>query len=101
MIYIKFFKGSIINTKSKKIIIKNEQGLHARPAAMIAKIAQKAESGVWIIKDGHKVEATSIIDMLTFECAKGSKIIVQIDNQSDIEILNEIVELIEGGFEES
>ena len=85
---------------TRDVIIINELGLHARSAAGIAKIAQNAKSKVWIIKDGQKVDASSIIDILTLACTKGSKITLKIDNRSDNDILNAIVELAERGFEE-
>ena len=82
---------------NKKIIIMNEFGLHARPAAMIAKLAQKARSSIWIIKDGNKVDASSIIDILSLACVKGTEIILQIENADDIEVIHDIVDLIENG----
>ena len=85
---------------SKEIVIVNELGLHARSAAKIAKLAQNAKSTIWLIKDNEKVDASSIIDILTLACAKGSKIILTVDSKSDIYILNNITALAERGFEE-
>lgn len=85
---------------SKDVVISNELGLHARSAASIAKKAQKADSKIWIEKDGAKVDASSILDMLTLECSCGSKITLTLDDQKDMAIFNEIVELIETGFGE-
>ena len=85
---------------SRKVVIVNELGLHARSAAKIAKLAQIAKSTIWLIKDNKKADSSSIIDILTLACAKGSKIMLTVDNKSDIHILNEITALIERGFEE-
>ncbi|MBU0994802.1 MAG: HPr family phosphocarrier protein [Proteobacteria bacterium] len=82
---------------TKTIVIINELGLHARPAAMIAKLAQKAESNIWIIKEGTKVDAASIIDILSLACVKGTEITLQTENFNDINIVNGIVDLIENG----
>lgn len=90
-----------MNTElSKNVIIINELGLHARSAAKIAKLAQNAESTVWLIRGKEKADAASILDVLTLACPKGSKITLKVNNKSDIDILNSIVELIEKGFEE-
>jgi phosphocarrier protein len=78
----------------------NELGLHARPAAMIAKVAMQAGSGVWLIKNGEQVDATSIIDILSLAGTKNSRIIVKIENPSDSEIMEEIIKLFDSGFEE-
>ena len=86
--------------KSRDVIISNELGLHARAAAKIVKIAQNSKTKVWIIKDGQKADASSVIDVLSLACTKGSTITLEIDGQSDIEILNAIVMLVERGFGE-
>ncbi len=91
---------SSVDDLAKDVIIINELGLHARSAARIAKLAEDAKSKVWIIKSGEKVDAVSIIEILTLNCPKGSKITVKIDEQKDIEILNAIVKLVESGFGE-
>ena len=85
---------------SREVIIVNELGLHARSAGKIAKLAQNAKSTIWLIKDSEKVDASSIIDILTLACAKGSKIMLTVDSKSDVHILNEITALVERGFEE-
>ncbi|MBW2252500.1 MAG: HPr family phosphocarrier protein [Deltaproteobacteria bacterium] len=85
---------------SREVIIVNELGLHARSAGKIAKLAQNAQSTIWLIKDNEKVDASSIIDILTLACEKGSKIMLTVDSKSDVHILNEITALVERGFEE-
>ena len=85
---------------SKKVFITNELGLHARPAAMIAKLAKSAKSKVWIVKDDEAVDASSIVDILTIACSAGSKVIVKIEDKSDMDILQSIAKLVETGFEE-
>ena len=72
---------------SRDVTLINELGLHARAAAMIAKLAQTARSKVWIIKDGEEVDASSVIDILTLACAKDSNVQLRID-------------LVESGFGE-
>lgn len=85
---------------SKDVTITNELGLHARSAAKITRLAQKAKSKVWIIKDGEKADSSSIIDILTLACPKGTKITIKIDDPTDIEILKDLVHLVEIGFGE-
>ena len=85
---------------SRDVIINNDLGLHARSAAKIAQLAQNATAKVWIIRDNEKVDAKSIIDLLTLACAKGTKITLQIDDPVDFDILDSILHLIERGFGE-
>jgi phosphocarrier protein len=82
------------------VIIKNELGLHARSAARIAGIVQKAKDAVWIKRGDEKADASSIMDILTLACEKGTKISIIVDDPSDIKILNAVAELVENGFGE-
>ncbi len=84
----------------RQVIVRNELGLHARSAARIAGIAQKAKAAVWIKRDDEKVDASSIMDILTLACEKGTRISIIIDDPSDVDILNAVVELVDNGFGE-
>ena len=88
------------NELSRRVIIANELGLHARSASKIVKLVQNAKFNVWIFKDGKKADASSIIDILTLASPKGSTITITIDDRSDLGILNKLVQLIESGFGE-
>jgi len=81
-------------------IICNELGLHARSAARIAAIAAKAAANVWLVKDNRKADASSIVDILTLACEKGTKIRIIIEDPADIHILNALVDLVDSGFGE-
>jgi phosphocarrier protein len=84
----------------RDVIITNALGLHARSATKIAKRAQNSKSKIWIIKDGARADASSIVDILTLACEQGSEITIKIDDQLDHEILNDLVKLVESGFGE-
>lgn len=86
--------------KSRTLLIVNELGLHARSAAKLAKLAESAGGGVWIMKNGHTADATSILDILTLSCPKDTEITVSIDDEADMDILERIAELIRSGFGE-
>lgn len=87
-------------TKSRTATIKNELGLHARSAAQIANIASKAAANVWIMKDDESADASSIIDILTLVCEKGTKITIAVEDSADEDILNAIADLVDSGFGE-
>ncbi|VFQ42990.1 pts hpr component phosphorylation site [Desulfoluna butyratoxydans] len=70
-------------------------GIHARPAAMIAKAAAEAVGEVWLVRDGEKADATSIIDILTLGCACGAEVEIEVEDASDRPVLDRIFELIE------
>jgi phosphocarrier protein len=85
---------------SREATIVNEFGLHARSAAKIAELASRSTAAVWIQKGGQKADASSIVDILTLACEKGTKITIHIENKSDFNILESITELVKSGFGE-
>jgi len=85
---------------SKDAIVVNDLGLHARAAAKIAELARKAVSKVWVQIDEERVDARSILDILTLGCEKGSKLTIVINDRSDMETLDRMVELVQNGFGE-
>ena len=85
---------------SREVVIVNELGLHARSAAKIAELAQNSKAAVWVKKDAEKADASSIVDILTLACEKGSKITLIIEDKADRPILEDMANLIESGFGE-
>ncbi len=87
--------------KTVHLTITNTLGLHARCAAAVAKIAGRAAGEVWLIKDGEKVRADSVLDMLSLFCAQNTAVAFEISNTDDQPLLDEIVCLVNRGFGES
>jgi phosphocarrier protein HPr len=85
---------------SKDATVVNDLGLHARSAAKIAELARGAISKVWVQKNEERVDARSVLDILTLACEKGSKLTIVIDDRADMQTLNRIVELVQNGFGE-
>ena len=85
---------------SREVVIVNELGLHARSASKIAELAQNSKAAVWVKKDTEKADASSILDILTLACEKGSKITLIIEDKADRPILEDMANLIEKGFRE-
>jgi phosphotransferase system HPr (HPr) family protein len=85
---------------SRTTTIKNELGLHARSAARIAEIAANGAAKIWLMKGDHKADASSIVDILTLACEKGTKIRIVIEDPADTDILNALVDLVDSGFGE-
>ena len=82
------------------VIVRNPLGLHARPAALVAKLAMKASAGIWMTANGETIDASSIIDILSLACTDGTQITIEAESTSDVEILGEIRSLFEKGFDE-
>ena len=92
--------STLKNDLTRTLTVVNELGLHARPAARIAAIAGEARSDVRLCKNGEQADATSIIDILSLACFKGTVVTLEITNTADMPVLNKIIDLFERGFEE-
>jgi len=79
----------------KEIIIKNAQGLHARPAAQFVQIASKFDSDVSLCKDGEEVNGRSIMGILTLGAQQFSKVIIKADGVDADEVVSELCVLLE------
>ena len=60
----------------RSIIIKNKQGLHARPAALFVQTANKFNSDITISKGRQKVNGKSIMGIMMLEAGSGSKVTI-------------------------
>jgi phosphocarrier protein HPr len=85
---------------TRQLVIRNELGLHARPAAKIALLAQKAKFGIWLIKGDKKVDATSVIDILSLDCPQNTEISLSVDHAEDLPILEKMIHLFDANFGE-
>lgn len=63
----------------KKIIVKNKQGLHARPAALFVQVANKFDSRITVRRNNEEVNGKSIMGILMLGVEKGSVIIIEAD----------------------
>ena len=84
----------------KEFVVKNKVGLHARPAALFVQTAKKFRSDITVEKDGIKVNAKSILGVLSLGAEKGSKITIEIKGEDEKEAMEKFTQLIEGGFGE-
>ena len=78
----------------KEVIIKNSQGLHARPAAMFVQIAAKYNAHVNIQKGDEKVNGKSIMGILTLGAQHNSKVILEADGDDAEAMLNDLEKLL-------
>lgn len=91
---------SRLDELTRQVVIVNDLGLHARAAAKIAKLAQNAQSNVWISRGDDPADASSVIDILSLACPKGTAVSISVEDPSDLDILEAIDQLIREGFEE-
>jgi len=86
--------------KELKITLKNETGLHARPASALVKAAQKYDSEVKILKDGDLYNAKSMMSILSMGASKGTVLTFQIEGSDEEKALIDIKDMINTNFGE-
>ncbi len=86
--------------KRKDVEIKNKFGLHARPAAMLVKLAGGFNSEIQLIKDDMDVNAKSILGVMMLAAGPGNVVTIAAEGDDEEQAVNAIVELIESRFGE-
>lgn len=79
----------------KMILIKNEAGIHARPAAIIAKEAQKYKATIVLVKNGSEYNCKSIMNLLSTGGKKGDEILLRVSGEDAEEAYKGMLNLLE------
>jgi phosphotransferase system HPr (HPr) family protein len=82
----------------KTVKISNPQGLHARPAELLVRLAMQFESEVEVIRDDQCVDAKSILHVLTLGASQGTEIILQARGADAQQAVETIARLVENDF---
>ncbi|HYT59393.1 MAG TPA: HPr family phosphocarrier protein [Haliangiales bacterium] len=80
--------------------IVNKLGIHARPAAMFVKTANRFECDIYVEKDGEKVNGKSIMGLMMLAAGPGSKLSVHAEGADAAKALNELEALLNRKFDE-
>lgn len=85
---------------SKDVMVQNQVGLHARPATFFIQKANEFRSSIWIEKEERRVNAKSLLGILSLGIIGGTQIKIIADGADEQAAVNELVELVESGFSE-
>ena len=83
---------------SRNITIKNSVGLHARPATFFIQKANSYKSSIWGEKEDRRVNAKSLLGVLSLGITKDMTITLIADGADEVEALNGIEDLVVNGF---
>jgi phosphocarrier protein len=84
----------------KILTVKNRAGIHARPASLIAQLANKFQSEISLEKDSIAVNAKSIMGVITMAAGYNTTITLKVEGSDEQDAANAIEKLFEGKFEE-
>ncbi len=79
---------------SREVVVQNQVGLHARPATFFIQKSNEFKSGIWVEKNDRRVNAKSLLGVLSLGITKGTKITVIADGTDEQEALEALSVLI-------
>ncbi len=85
----------------KDVIVENQVGLHARPATFFIQKANEFKASIWIEKEDRRVNAKSLLGILSLGIVGGTSIRVIADGADEEAAITGLIDLVESGFSES
>jgi phosphocarrier protein HPr len=85
----------------RDFVLKNQYGLHARPAALFVKVASQYDADVFVEKDGNQVSGKSILGLMTLEASCGCVLRVSASGKDAQRVLEELEQLVQRKFDEA
>ncbi|MBQ3064097.1 MAG: HPr family phosphocarrier protein [Clostridia bacterium] len=83
---------------SREVTIHNSIGLHARPATFFIQKANGYKSSIWLERGDRKVNAKSLLGVLSMGIAQGMTVSLIADGVDEAEALDGLQQLVDGGF---
>ena len=84
----------------KDVTVQNKVGLHARPATFFTQKANEYKSSIWIEKEERRVNAKSLLGILSLGIIGGTTIRIIADGSDEREAVDGLVALVDSGFAE-
>ena len=84
----------------KEVKVENQVGLHARPATFFIQKANEFKSSIWVEKGERRVNAKSLLGVLSLGIVGGTNIRIIADGSDEEEAVSSLVELVKSGFAE-
>ena len=84
----------------KEVTINNQVGLHARPATFFIQKANEFKSSIWVEKDERRVNAKSLLGVLSLGIVKGTSVSLIADGSDEQTAVDTLVELVSSDFAE-
>jgi phosphocarrier protein len=93
-------KSSGKQIAQRELVVTNKLGIHARPAALFVKAANRFSCDVLVTKDGEKINGKSIMGLMMLAAGPGSKILITCEGDDCHQALAEIEALVKRKFDE-
>lgn len=85
---------------SKDAVVNNQVGLHTRPATFFIQKANEFKSAIWVEREERRMNAKSLLGVLSLGIVKGTPIKLIADGPDEVEAVEALVKLIDSDFAE-
>jgi phosphocarrier protein len=86
--------------KQVSVVLKNEAGLHARPASLFTKTAAKYQCNIKVVKDEKEFNPKNILSVITMNARKGDELTIIADGVDESDAVEALKTLVENKFGE-
>ena len=85
---------------SKSVVVLNQVGLHAKTATLFIQKANEFKAAIWVEKDARRVNAKSLLGVLSLGITRGTEITLSADGSDEAEALSSLLALISSSVSE-
>lgn len=80
------------------VVVPNKQGMHARPAEMFVRHAQRFQSRIEIVRNDFRIEAKSIMNLLMLGATQGTELTIEAEGSDAQEAVDALAQVVEKDF---
>src|SRR5215216_2673268 len=88
------------NNVSKELVVLNKLGVHARPAALFVKAANRFHCEIFVEKDGERVNGKSIMGLMMLAAGPGSRLMLVAEGEDAARAVAELEAVVKRKFDE-
>lgn len=86
---------------SRTVVVNNPQGIHARPADLIVRLAKQFQANIEFVKDNYRVDGKSILNLMTLAAEQGTPLVIEAEGPDAQQALDALAELFAANFAET
>ncbi len=86
---------------SRIVVVNNPQGIHARPADLIVRLAKQYQANIEFVKDNYRVDGKSILNLMTLAAEQGTQLVIEAEGPDALAALEALSELFAANFAET
>jgi phosphotransferase system HPr (HPr) family protein len=86
---------------ARTVTIRNQNGLHARPAGLLAQTAKLFRSRIRVLRAAQEADGKSILSLMLLEVTPGTELTIQAEGDDEVEAVSRLADVVESRFGEA